>query len=562
METLLRINGPTAGWTTVLEQGLTSADPPTRLAALDAARLFGPRAESLFPVLRRMLRDPEQLVRNRAVQCLGNLGPAARPAVAEMLAAFPDEASSQRPPDFAASLSQLGPAILPELSGALAHAHPSIRLGAAAALRQMGPPAAGAAPALLPLLRDPVRPVRRETVLALMALRDFTPETVGALTSALGHPDWSTASTAATALGQLGPDAAAATPALLSMVRTNDRCRLEAVLALGQVRPVSTQIVAAVTACLEDRNLSVRRAALDALAEMGPAAAHAAPGLRAAAKTPFYLVSIKAARALWELTRDTNAVVEILEESLRNRDSLVSALEELGHLGAAGLRAAGSVRLWLDDRSPSIRLAAAGAIWRIQGDAGPVLVAAREPLRFGPAEARLQAATLARQLGPAARPLVPELIRCLRQEDALARREAADALAGIGAVALPELRAELALGDFRSAIPLARICWRINRETEGLVGILAGGLRHGDPEFRQLAILTLGEMGEPVVGTLTAALRDPLASVRAGAAAALGSIGPPARPGAAGLRQSQQDPNAIVRFEATRALRSIERDPL
>jgi HEAT repeat protein len=172
-----------------------------------------------------------------------------------------------------------------------------------------------------------------------------------------------------------------------------------------------------------DPDLRVRRAALDVLELMGPAAAPAAPAL---------------ARAL------------------QDHDRFVrwAAVRALAAVGPAAVRqaAAGMARL-LEDEDLDVRLAAANALKQLEAG-GPALprpvtpagVAAATPaaaaraalpglirsVRSGDRELRLAAIGTLRGLGADARPAVPALAQALAAPDAPVRLAAAEALGGLG----------------------------------------------------------------------------------------------------------------------------------
>lgn len=123
-------------------------------------------------ILIRQLRSRDSSVRLRAVKALGNLGPAARFAVPNVLDALNDADGDVRRAAIAA-IRQIIPdakpteAIVRALAADLADPDPNIRLIAVRALGRTGQAAAGASAAIETLRTDPDPDVRRAAVEAL-----------------------------------------------------------------------------------------------------------------------------------------------------------------------------------------------------------------------------------------------------------------------------------------------------------------------------------------------------------------------------------------------------------
>lgn len=154
----------------------------------------------------------------------------------------------------------------------------------------------------------------------------------------------------------------------------------------------------------------VTESALRALTAFGPAAAAAAPELRALLRSPSSSVVAAAARALWAVTGDGAAVLPALRELLAadGPDERRSAAAALGAVGPAAVDAAPALRGLLTSPERWLRMDAAVALWRVTGGAGeslPVLRTAWEENRYG----RVEIAECLAEMGPAAAPAVPLL---------------------------------------------------------------------------------------------------------------------------------------------------------
>ncbi|WP_053712368.1 PBS lyase [Streptomyces sp. NRRL B-3648] len=141
---------------------------------------------------------------------------------------------------------------------------------------------------------------------------------------------------------------------------------------------------------------------IETLAELG-AAAPAAPLLRMLLRTRH---AATAAGALWSADGDTAAVLPVLLRELEqpDPDARRTAVRQLARLGPAA-RAALPGLLRLAGRGPvRERVPAAYALWRIDGDPGPVLPVFRTAWTADP-RTRVPLARCLTALGPAAAPL-------------------------------------------------------------------------------------------------------------------------------------------------------------
>ena len=150
--------------------GLADADPIYRADSAMAIAAVGPEAEAAVPALEKLLGDESALgqVRYAAVYALGRIGPAAVAAepLLRKLAESDDElmatvavwAALKIKPDDATLFG----AAIPKLRRALKNEKELVRLEAAVALGEIGPPAATAIPMLEMLAEeDPSRTVRQ-----------------------------------------------------------------------------------------------------------------------------------------------------------------------------------------------------------------------------------------------------------------------------------------------------------------------------------------------------------------------------------------------------------------
>ncbi|WP_078868016.1 HEAT repeat domain-containing protein [Streptomyces sp. NRRL F-5727] len=154
----------------------------------------------------------------------------------------------------------------------------------------------------------------------------------------------------------------------------------------------------------EHRRAWVREAAARTLGAFGPAAREAVPELRELLAADSATVSTTAARALWEVEGDADAVVPVLVRWLRPGASgadRCAAAQALGAIGPAAAGAARALRPGLTSRDLWERVRCAAALWRVSGETErtlPVLLAAWEENRH----ARVDIAECLAEMGPAA----------------------------------------------------------------------------------------------------------------------------------------------------------------
>jgi HEAT repeat protein len=107
---------------------------------------------------------------------------------------------------------------------------------------------------------------------------------------------------AASALSRIGEDAI---PALTATLKEKRReLREEAVLALGRIGPAAArkEVLAALEDALKEKDIRVRGAAVRAVGQMGPGAGRLAPRLRTLLRDPEDDIRMDIALSLWQIT--------------------------------------------------------------------------------------------------------------------------------------------------------------------------------------------------------------------------------------------------------------------
>jgi HEAT repeat protein len=244
---------------------LSSANRELQHNAIYALGAIGTEA-ALQPLIGK-LSDQDFNTQCHACRALGEMGADAASAGPHLIELSKAGVASARR-NAVAALGQIGPSIgdegITRLAEALQDPHQAVREEAAHALGKLGAEAAAAAPALVAALDDPTFAPRVEASWALWRTSGEAETSVAVLIAQL--EDFNDADTAAWVLGEIGPQAKPAIPALVELLASDDEGeRLHAVQALGKIGQGSPDVEAALEKCLQDEAESVRTAADQAL---------------------------------------------------------------------------------------------------------------------------------------------------------------------------------------------------------------------------------------------------------------------------------------------------------
>ena len=186
-----------------------------------------------------------------------------------------------------------------------------------------------------------------------------------------------------------------------------EACR-RAAQTLGEMGPKAADAVDLLTRAMESRSVEVRHFAVDALGRIGPAAKRSVPAIIEQVDIPADSVNYKAlaffrrlaARALGRIGPSAAAAVPVLEKSLQNED-------------------------------PVYRVRVAVALWRIaqHESALPAITAV---IQGDSPQASYVGVTALLELGDAAKPAIPLLVKTLANKDPDRCRAAAHVLESLG----------------------------------------------------------------------------------------------------------------------------------
>jgi HEAT repeat protein len=508
------------------------------LAATRELAEYGPLAAPAVPALTSLLQSKDLAVQHEAVVALGRIGPAASPAVEPLTALLAGESLILKHSAIHA-LRMIGDDAKPALAKIrplLKHDDTLLSVAAAWALVGIDPEnKADINPALKVLtaaLSDKSADVRNDAVLALTEIG--APAVAGV--EAVAKKGSVEAVGACDVLAAIGPDAKAAVPTLVTLLKSEGpMVAWHAARALGEIGASPDIVIPALQKGLTSEVPENRAVSAVAIGSFG-----------ANAKA-----SVEAIGALWK-DKDPNV--------------RIAACRALGEIGPAAASAVPQLNKVLDDDVGAVTLAAADALGQVGEGAVPVLAA-----RLQDKDLRQLAASILTTLGPKAKGAVDSLVPLLGSDDLATRREALVALAAIGPdakAAAPMLRERLktaddrgragaayalvkilgkgALPDLRAALEvkdsphlhLASAWGLVTLEPENAdhvkaaVPLLTAGLTAEHPVARKECAAALGRIGAPAAGSVDALLKataDPEAAVRAEAIGALGEINPTAK---------------------------------
>lgn len=267
---------------------------------------------------------------------------------------------------------------------------------------------------------DPMKRAAAATTLGAM-LSDHARPTVDALRPLLKDKEPGVRSNAAQALAQIGPAAKDAVHELIpNLFHEQNGVRRSVCFALQAIGPAAKAAVPALIEALNGPEVTAesdveydRVQVIQALRSIGPGAKAAVPALHAILKDAKQTqkLRIHAASALAEIGIANPEVMATLMELLRNTADLNMASAAAGVVGGIGYEAREAIPLLL-------------ALYRSQGNTNTQWA---NQIRQGALDAL-------RHMGPAAKPVVPELVRILKdkQVDSGVRKSAALALKHIG----------------------------------------------------------------------------------------------------------------------------------
>lgn len=399
---------------------------------------------------------------------------------------------------------------LPAIGAALHDSDFEVAARAIEAIENLGPKAQPVLPDLIKLFKDPLRSAARGVSLrslTAMALARVAPEDPvvhellrAALKEQSGGASADTAHAAVQALAFLATDANQVVPNLLAALeRSHPNLQWEIMMTLGRLGRRTDLVVPAFIRRLQTTEGMLRHATVDALGELGPAAAPAVPSLLLLveelghpapdSRPPLPGRELNEIRISPQFSRSFGMPPPSSEE-------MHSIIVSLGRIGPAASEAVPFlVSEYQDPASPS-RYAAALARWRIDHSTDLVLPVLREGLRRSPPPGRILILGYLTEVGERA---LADLTESLNDDHADVRVAALRSIA-----------------KAKSSVLLEK-------------PVLLRGLKDSDRRVRFTMVRCLAELGSgarPAVPLLEPLLEDPKFLVRYEAESALKKIQP------------------------------------
>jgi HEAT repeat protein len=306
-----------------------------RLAAARALWKIARSTEGVKVIAASLSKDGNQVER---FQTLAEMGPDAREAIGTLVAILRGRNQPARAWALYV-LGRMGPAgqeALPALMKELADTKSTLRMSVLYALAQIGPAARAAVPELRKILKTGPTDLRR---------------------------------VAATALAGIGRDAREAVPELTAALHDKDpQVQLAAAGALWLVDGRAKDALHGAEKGLQSANEALRQQAVSLLGRMGQAAREAEPALRQALDQERNMTTrLGAADALWRVSGKTEAALPLLRAGLKDpfQFNRVRAARVLGDMGGAAKQAVADLRAAALDPDAGVREAAARALEKI-----------------------------------------------------------------------------------------------------------------------------------------------------------------------------------------------------
>lgn len=524
---------------------------------------LGSIGTAALPALTNALASDRDVMREGAAKAISWIGPPATNAISLLVKNLNDGDSDVREKS-AEALGKIGPAAIPELEAGLKSDQTNTRAGAAQALEWMGEPAKDSGPQLaaalraekedtartpmihalsklnydppalldmvVPLLRSNSESVRLEASNAIILMEPAATTSVPLLQKMVSSNDEGAIKVGATYLGDIGPDAAGAVPALIA-ARTKETATNETTSAIDEaliqigapavpelvkvmagangdtnhwsvncLRQLGSEAVPAMIDGLQSNDSERQLDALRVLALVGDEASSAIPDLERLAKQGAGEVRNTALTTLASAGAKPDIVAPLAETALssgepKTREAGAAALAQLG---PGARRAIPSLINGLKDNDPSVAASCARALGKCGNAGGSAAGPLVDALQRTEPQVHEAVVGAIGELGAVARSAVPALTKLLPNTKPPFQKSIVASLGAMGAsasAALPELEKNLTCDDADTRAACVTAMAQIETNKGRKVEMLKTALDDHAQVVRVAAIEELGKLG-------------------------------------------------------------------
>jgi len=359
------------------------------------------------------------------------------------------------------------------------------------------------------------------------------------------------------------PEAKGTADLIAQLADKEDSVQVDALIELGRSQEDLDQVVPAVVGKLGELDPLVSSAASQAMVDLGPRAVpHLRPFLESEDARK-YSLGCEACRVIGE---PCAVYVPLLLKRLKENNPRLRgpSIGAMANFGQAALPALDEVIAALDAEPFMTKVHACKVLVSLGPDAKPAGEKLVELAEKGNPSVRSWATVALGSIGPVEQYDVVEILNDKLDEFLLLDKQRA--LQGLALVGPPAKRAlpniERLMRDKSKSCPhdAAYAHWKITGNADPAVTVLVELLQ--DINFQGDAIETLGDMGpeaKNAVPTLIEQLNSSEDYLRESAVLTLGAIGPQAKESLPALRKMKDDPDALIRSAAERAIREVEK---
>ncbi len=520
----------------VLLQGLKDPNEDVQLAAAFAISLVDVRRiDAAYDLLKKSIISPDEHLRKQAVHVISWLGKGALPllpASFEAMEKYPEYSylgtSAQR------VAKAIGVGAVPELRSRLNWRDPQFN-NVLSTIEQLGPAAAGLAPDLETLLRDPNLPTETNGQV-INAISALGPSETRVLIRAFAHSNEMIRKVAAQSLSNSylrSNTSHFSTNDLSALNQSLDSSNVAVRVAVAQLlwyleHPVAP-LIPALLAGLKHEDQNIRETAAQTLQLMGTEAEDAIVGLEAALLDTAPRVRFTAAQALWQIEHGSESAISSMIAVMQNKeaDSYIrqnaAALLLQRYKQATPESAARILKAVLQDGDEQI----IGNVDLTQVRVPELLPS----LQHDKAVIRARALQALMSKGQIAREALPAIHKALQDNDGTVRQAAISALGVVGRVApetIPMIRRSVSDSDAKVRHSAADTLWNLERDADSVIPVFRESLRSTELAERLRAVNSLSAMGRraaPAAAELRAATTDQDSNVRLTAASVLWELG-------------------------------------